>query len=405
MSQLLASLDRQFLGTPFADWITAASIALAVTLGLLVLKYVIGRRLTTLASRTTSEWDDVVSDLLQRTRLYFMLALAVRAAMPALTLSASTVEALEDVTALAFLLQLARWGTGLITIWLKNWSRSRPGGDERATSATIKAVGAVAQAVLWTVVLLLALKNIWDFDITALVTGLGVGGIAVALAVQNILGDAFAALSIVLDKPFDIGDTIAVDTSVGTVEHIGLKTTRIRALSGEQIIFSNAELLKLRVRNLRRMHERRVVFSVGVTYDTPPDTVAGIPATIRSIIETTPNTRFDRAHFARYMDSSLEFEAVYFVNSPEYGAYMDTHQAINLGLLRAFNDAGISFAFPTRTIIQQRPGAEDDVQREAPTRIVEGGDDVRGGVVGGGGAGDNAGGGTAPSGAHGPAAG
>ncbi|MBK6486862.1 MAG: mechanosensitive ion channel family protein [Gemmatimonadetes bacterium] len=373
MLQMLASLDRQFLGTPFADWITAAAIALAVVLVLLMLKYVVGRRLASLASRTTSRVDDVVAELLHRTRLYFIIALAARATLPILALSQSIVKVAEDVTAIAFLLQIARWGTGLIDFWLRQWSRGRPGGDERATSATIKAVAALAQAVLWSVVLLLALKNVWDFDITALVTGLGVGGIAVALAVQNILGDAFAALSIVLDKPFDIGDTIAVDTSVGTVEHIGLKTTRIRALSGEQIIFSNAELLKLRVRNLRRMHERRVVFTLGVTYDTPADAVERIPATIRTIIEATPTTRFDRAHFARYMDSSLEFEAVYYVNSPEFSVYMDTQQAINLALLRSFNDSGISFAFPTRTIIQQRDSADDDRQRDAPTHVVEGG--------------------------------
>jgi small-conductance mechanosensitive channel len=323
--------------------------------------------------------DDVVAELLERTRLYFIIALAVRAAMPALVLAPRVTEAVQDVTTVAVLLQLARWGTGLIGFWITKWSSSRNGGDERATSATLRAIGVLARCILWSVVLLLALKNVWDFDITALVTGLGVGGIAIALAVQNILGDAFAALSIVLDKPFDIGDTIAVDASIGTVEHIGLKTTRIRSLSGEQIIFSNAELLKIRVRNLKRMTERRVVFSVGVTYDTSPDLVERIPGMIRAIVEAQPQARLDRAHFARFMDSSLEFEVVYFMTIPDYLPYMDTQQAINLALLRTFNDAGISFAFPTRTIVHQttdggRPGeaiAKGGAgERDAPIRLA-----------------------------------
>ncbi len=353
MSQFVNSLERQILGNPIADWVTAAGVAVGVSLLLLVVKFVGGRRLATIAARTTTELDDLVVDIIDRTRLYFIVALAIRAASPLLVFLPAVHEGIRDLTTIAFLLQLARWATGLIDFWLTKWARTRSGGDERATSATFKAIGAVAQVVIWLVVILLALKNVWNFDITALVTGLGVGGIAVALAVQNILGDAFAALSIVLDKPFDIGDTIAVDNFVGSVEHIGLKTTRIRALGGEQVIFANAELLKSRVRNLRRMVERRIVFSIGATYDTPPALVERIPGIIRTIIEGTPNTRFDRAHFARYMDSSLEFEAVYYVTAPEYVVYMDAHQAINLALLRQFNDLGISFAFPTRTIIQQ----------------------------------------------------
>ncbi len=370
MSQFVISLDRQLLGNPLADWLAAAGVALGVALVLLIVKYVVGRRLATIAARTTSELDDLVVALIDRTRLYFIVALAIRAGSPLLAFPLPIHEAIRDLTTIAFLLQLARWATGLITFWLSKWAHARAGGDERATSATFKAIGGVAQVIIWLVVLLLALKNVWDFDITALVTGLGVGGIAVALAVQNILGDAFAALSIVLDKPFDIGDTIAVDSFVGTVEHIGLKTTRIRALGGEQVIFSNAELLKSRVRNLRRMVERRVVFTIGATYDTPPDLVERVPAMIRAIIEATPNTRFDRSHFARYMDSSLEFESVYYVTAPDYAVYMDAHQAVNLALLRQFNDLGISFAFPTRTIIQQpveRGPGEAPPEPGAPT--------------------------------------
>lgn len=381
MPQFVTSLERQLLGNPISDWIAAAAVAISVALVLLAIKLVLGRRLATIAARTTTDLDDLVVNLIDRTRFYFIIALAIRAGSPLLTFPPAVHEAIRDLTTIAVLLQLARWATGLIQFWLARWARTRAGGDERATSATFKAIGAVAQVVIWLVVILLALKNVWGFDITALVTGLGVGGIAIALAVQNILGDAFAALSIVLDKPFDIGDTIAVDTFVGQVEHIGLKTTRIRALGGEQVIFSNAELLKSRVRNLRRMTERRIVFTVGATYDTPPDLVAEVPTIVRTIIEGTPNTRFDRAHFARYMDSSLEFEVVYYVTSPEYLVYMDAHQAINLALLREFNGRGISFAFPTRTIITQNV---DEEPGDAPPTGTQTTDDAGDGARAGG---------------------
>lgn len=350
MPQTLAALDRQFLGNPLDAWLTASLIAGGVGLLLYALKHLVGRRLSAIAARTETELDDVASDLLKRTRFYFILALAIRVGSPALQLPPLAREAIQDVTAIAVLLQLAVWGNALIAFWLRKWSRSRT-GDEQATSATLKAIGVVARGVMWTVVALLALKNVWDFDISALITGLGVGGIAIALAVQNILGDVFAALSIVLDKPFDVGDTIAVDSVSGTVENIGLKTTRLRAVGGEQIIFSNADLLKSRVRNLKRMQERRILFNVGITYDTPQDVVARVPEIIKSIVQSAPHARFDRAHFARFMDSSLEFEVVYFMTTSDYLAYMDTQQQVNLELLRRFNAEGIQFAFPTRRVI------------------------------------------------------
>ncbi len=179
--------------------------------------------------------------------------------------------------------------------------------------------------------------------------GLGVTGIAVALALQNILGDLFASLSIVLDKPFVVGDYIVVDTLQGTVERIGLKTTRVRSLSGEQIVFSNADLLKSRLRNFKRMQERRVAFTFGVTYQTPEALLTRIPGIVREVITPLPSTRFDRAHFQSFGEYALLFEVVYFVTTPDYALFMDIQQAINLGLLGRFRQEGIAFAYPTQT--------------------------------------------------------
>jgi small-conductance mechanosensitive channel len=169
-----------------------------------------------------------------------------------------------------------------------------------------------------------------------------------------VLGDLFASLSIVLDRPFVIGDFIIVDDMVGTVEYVGLKTTRVKALSGEQLVFSNSDLLSSRIRNFKRMYERRIVFSLGVTYQTPRAELERIPGMIRTAVEQQAHTRFDRSHFKEYGDFSLNFETVYFVLVPEYNVYMDSQQAINFEIHRAFEEAGIEFAYPTQTLFVAR---------------------------------------------------
>jgi small-conductance mechanosensitive channel len=195
--------------------------------------------------------------------------------------------------------------------------------------------------------------------VTALMAGLGVGGIAVALAIQSVLGDLFASLSIALDKPFVIGDFVIVGDFMGTVERVGLKTTRIRSLSGEQLVFSNSDLLSSRIRNYKRMEERRVPFVVGVTYQTPAAELEAIPGVVRDIIESTDSTRFDRAHFKGFGDSAYLFEFVYYVLSADYAVFMDIQQAINLGIVRQFAERGIEIAYPTRTLHMATPVATE----------------------------------------------
>jgi len=212
------------------------------------------------------------------------------------------------------------------------------------------AIGFVSRIVIWSLVVLLALDNA-GIDVTALVAGLGVGGVAVALAVQNILGDLFASLSIVFDKPFAVGDFLIIDSYMGSVEYVGLKTTRLRSLSGEQRVFSNSDLLGSRIRNYGRMYERRVSFDIGVTYQTPRDKLRMIPEILREAIESQKQTRFDRSHFKAYGDSSLLFETVYYVGVPDYNIYMDIQQAVNLRVHERFEEEGVEFAYPTRTLL------------------------------------------------------
>ncbi len=210
-------------------------------------------------------------------------------------------------------------------------------------------LGFVLRLGVWTIVLLLLLGNL-GVQITPLLAGLGVGGIAVALAAQNVLGDLFASLSIVLDKPFAVGDFLIIGDFLGTVEQVGIKTTRLRSLSGEQLVFSNNDLLNSRIRNYGRMYERRVLFSIGVTYQTPSEKLRRIPRIVREAVEAQDRVRFDRSHFKEYGDFALVFETVYYVLAADYNIYMDIQQAINLRIYEQFEAEGIEFAYPTQTV-------------------------------------------------------
>jgi small-conductance mechanosensitive channel len=221
--------------------------------------------------------------------------------------------------------------------------------DQEETPSGIAVTTLIVRVIVWAFVVLLILDNL-GFNITTLVAGLGVGGIAIAMASQNILADLFASLSILLDKPFKVGDFITVGEFLGSVEYIGLKTTRLRSLGGEQLIFSNTDLLSSRIRNYKRMLERRIAFTVGVEYDTEYEKLERIPGMIKDIILSVDVTRFDRSHFISYGDFSLNIETVYYVLSADYTTYADVQQEINLKLFKKFKEEGIVFAFPTQTI-------------------------------------------------------
>jgi small-conductance mechanosensitive channel len=336
-----------YYGNTVRTWLIALVVALATLAGLSALRRLIGWRLASPAhpSRVV---HDVARDILAGTRWYFRLALAVYAGALVLDLPATPSRLLGGAVVVAVLIQAGVWGTRILSDALGRYMK-RAMQQDAAAATTVSAFGFVGRVLLWTAILFLALDNL-GVNITALVAGLGVGGIAVALALQNILGDLFASFSIVLDKPFVIGDFIIVGEYLGTVEHIGLKTTRLRSLSGEQVVFSNSDLLNSRVRNFKRMFERRVVFTLGVTYQTHGQKLAAIPAIVREIVEAQDQARFDRAHFKSYGDFALLFEVVYYVLSPDYNVYMDVQQAINLEIFRRFQQEGIDFAYPTQTV-------------------------------------------------------
>ncbi|HEX6179125.1 MAG TPA: mechanosensitive ion channel family protein [Thermoanaerobaculia bacterium] len=340
-------MDATFYGNSVSDYLIALGIAAGVIVLILGIRGLLLRKLAN-ARETDSDVDDFALNLTRRTKLWLLIPPAIFLGIRALDIPADTRKLIQNVATIALIAQTALWCSVAIDFWLARYRRSRIQVEPQAVT-TINAFRIAAIAAIWIVAVMSAIANL-GFDITALIAGLGIGGVAVALAVQNILGDLFASLSIVLDKPFVVGDFIIVGTEMGTVEHIGLKTTQLRSLSGEQLIISNGDLLKSRIRNYKRMAERRVLFTIGVVYETPLETVEKIPMMIRAAIEQQQNTRVDRIHFLKFGDSALEFETVYWMTVSDYNAYADTQQAINLSLLRAFETAGIEFAYPTRTV-------------------------------------------------------
>ncbi|MGA9533349.1 MAG: mechanosensitive ion channel family protein [Anaerolineales bacterium] len=358
-------MDISILGNSLQQWLIALALGAATVVLLRAAQALIRRRLESLAGRTRTTMDDLAIDLVGRTKLLFLLLIGVFVGSLSLNLPDSWVATLGIAVIIGLWVQGGFWGGGLVHYFISSRLQQERSEDDAVGETTVSAMGAVANVLLWSVVILMALDNVPGVQITTLLASLGVGGIAVALALQNVLGDLFASLAIALDKPFVIGDFIIVGDYLGTIERIGLKTTRIRSLSGEQIVFSNSDLLNSRVRNFKVMFERRVVFEFGILYETPLEKIEKVGSIVQNIIESMDKTRFDRAHFKQFGDSALNYEVVYFVLDPEFNVYMDIQQAINIELFRRFRAEGIEFAYPTQTLYVTHG---DEAQQPSPEK-------------------------------------
>lgn len=351
--QDFAFLDRSLFGLSLKLWLLGVTTLALVYVGLALVQRVVLRRLERLAATTTTRWDDLAAELVRRTRPYFLVAIAVWAATRVVGPWLGSSAVLRAAGIIIVLLQAGVWGNGIIGFTTREYTQKH--AADSGTRTTMLAVSYAARFALWSLLLITALQN-FGVNVTGLLTAAGVGGIAIALAVQNILGDLFAALAIVLDKPFVVGDSIQVDNLQGTIEHVGLKTTRIRSVNGEQIVVSNAELLKSRIRNHQRMQDRRVVFNIDVTFDTKPEALERIPVIAREVISSHSLARFDRCHLLGWTDSALRFETVFHVLDPDHAKYADLHHAVNIELLRRLAAERIQLAFPTRMVHMQQAG-------------------------------------------------
>lgn len=358
--------QSEFLGNPMELWVRAILIALGTFIGLVIVRAIVKRHFRRLALRTQNDLDDLAIKLVEKTNLFLIFILSLFVGSIVLTFSLNVKAWINAIAVIVFLVQLAIWGNVAIDFGLVRYQKKHE--DETEEITTLRALGLVARIALFSILGLVALDNIPGVEITALVASLGITGVAVALAVNQILGDLFSSISIALDKPFVIGDFIIVGDLMGTVEDIGLKTTRVRSLEGEELIFSNSDLLESRIRNFKDMSERRVVFTIGVAYETPQDKLERIPSLIQELVEMHELVRFDHSHFKQFGDFSIVFETIYYVLDPDFSIYLDVHEKINMDIFRRFSAEGIEFAYPTQTIYMGRTTNGSGVQTELQQR-------------------------------------
>ena len=329
------------------DWIVAG-LAFAFTLAVLLLLRWGMVRFTERGPQAgaATPLRSLAAAIQRQSSVPVIVLVALFAGLANLELPGFADRALSAGIALVVVIQIGLWGRAAITFLLRRHLEREP---DFASPGAIEAGRYVVTLLLWTLLAVLFLDNI-GVEITTLVAGLGVGGIAVGLAARSILSDLFASLAIVMDRPFAVGDFVSVKGSAGSVERIGIKTTHLRSPSGEQLVYSNSDMIGSPLRNFGRMERRRVVLSLGVTYDTDAERIAAIPGMIKEAVEKHSLASFDRAHFKGFGESALQIEAVYYMSTASYAVYMDTQQEINLDLLERFRSAGIEFAFPTRAV-------------------------------------------------------
>ena len=329
----------------------------AIVVGLLIIR-LLKRSILAWLNRTVTNTSTTVDDFLMdgiSTALLPLLYFGVfYFALKSLILPHWLDRALDIAAIFLWTFLVTRLIIFSIQYFLRSYLARRGRGKGTTSFQQLKGIMLIISALIWIIAILFFIDNL-GYNVTTLLTGLGIGGIAIALATQSIIADLFNYFVLFFDRPFEVGDFVVVEDKSGTVESIGIKTTRVRALTGEQLVFSNTDLTNSRLHNFKRLERRRIVFTLGVTYDTPKEKLIKIPGIIQEAVTSQHDTLFDRAHFLSYGDFSLTFEVVYFVLSADYNQYMDINQAINLHLYNAFQKEGIEFAYPTQSLIVRNP--------------------------------------------------
>jgi small-conductance mechanosensitive channel len=342
-----------FEGNSIAYWAVAGLVAAATWLGLSILLRLIVARAKRSAVSARPTPVRVIFHLLAHTKQLFLVALAVYAGQENLVFPPKLQHIVDTAVVMAILLQMGLWAVRALKFYLQIKELER--GPDHGFTGSLDIINFVAQMLIWSLLTLVALENL-GINITALLAGLGVGGVAVALALQNVLGDLFASLSIALDKPFVVGDRLTIDAFSGVVERIGIKTTRMRSEAGEQIILSNADLLKSRVRNFGRAPEQRALATIRVPYGTARETLHAIPKLMEGIVREQPNARFERCHLKGLESAWLEFELSFFVQQPRINSLLDLQQAVNFRIIDEFRRLGVAFAYPTQRVVVDAAG-------------------------------------------------
>ncbi|MCB9802398.1 mechanosensitive ion channel family protein [Candidatus Nomurabacteria bacterium] len=351
--------SHHWLSNSFYDYLLALIVLFSAIIILKIFQSIILARLYNFAQKTQTDFDDVLIAIFKNIKppLYFLLSFYFAAQVLYLPswLSVFIKAVLLLIVIYEIIKALERLFAYVVKKYLNKNSTSSENDEQEIErlASMAKTIQTIVRIILWTLGLILVLANL-GINVNSLVASLGIGGLAVALAMQNILSDLFSSFSIYLDKPFQVGDFIKVGSDMGVVEKIGLKTTRLRTLLGEQLVISNKELTSVRVQNFKRMEKRRESFILGVVYQTEKEKLNLIPKIIKEIVASVEMTEFDRCHFSEFSASSLNFEIVYYINSPDYNTYMDLKQKINLAIVEKFNQANIEFAYPSQTIYLEK---------------------------------------------------
>lgn len=346
-------LGLRYYGNTIEQYLYALGIFLVIIFGVMIVKAIVIARLKVLAKKTVNDFDDVLIETIDQIKWPFYVLIALFTAIGYISINSTLDRITFYLTIFVVVFYVNKLLRVIIVEGTKAFTKKDRAEDETFDDSMANVISTILQIIIWIAVLLIILSNL-GFDVGTALAGIGIGGIAIAFALQNVLSDIFASFSIYFDKPFKKGDYIVIGTDMGTVERIGIKSTRIKTLQGQELIVSNRELTETRINNFKKLERRRGVFTLGVTYDTPVKKLKKIPKIITQIFEAVDNADLDRVHFKTYAASSLDYEIVYYVNAADYKTYMDIQQNVNLEIKEQFEKEKIEFAYPTQTLYVQK---------------------------------------------------
>lgn len=349
----MVNLDTIMFGNSGRDYLVAFAIFAGAYLLLYLFKFIIIKRLEALARRTKTDIDDLLIEMFARIKWPFYMIISTYIAARSLTAHPFVNKALQYLLLIGVIFYAVRAIQGIIGYITKKAIIRKQEADKEYDSTAIELLSKITQGVLWVFAIIMLLSNL-GYNVSALLAGVGIGGIAIAFALQNILSDIFSSFSIYFDKPFKKGDFIIIGPDMGVVERVGIKSTRIQSLEGQELVVPNKELTNIRINNYKRMKKRRIAFTIGVAYETSNAKLKKIPGIIGKIITAQEKVAMDRVHFKKFGDSSLLFEIVYFLDSSDYKIHMDTQHNINLSIKQAFEKEKIEFAYPTQKVFVSR---------------------------------------------------
>lgn len=346
-----------FWGNSIKSWLIAFGIIVIAFAIIKIVKGPVLKKLRNWSQKTSNTFDDFIVIAIEKSLIPFLYVASIFGAIQYLTINSQTNHVIRVAILFIITFFILRILTSSIRYSIYKFIRKQENSEIKEKQA--QGLILILNGIVWCLGMVFLINNL-GYNVTTIITGLGIGGIAIALAAQAVLSDIFSYFVIFFDRPFEIGDYITTGTEMGSVEYIGIKTTRIRSISGEQIIFSNKDLTDSRIRNYKRMLRRRVLFKIGVTYQTTPEQLKKIPEIIKQVIKSKENITFDRSNFSGIGDFRLDFETVYYVESPDYYLYMDVQQSIYLEIFEMFSKENIEFAYPTQTLF----AANDFVEQQ-----------------------------------------